>query len=279
LGEIVTTHDGGSVNCLVDDHLWPWVERTPVLLHHGFARNAQFWRPWVPLLAGERRVYRPELRGCGGSPEPDPKFVFTDESFVTDVVAVLDHFGLPRVHWVGESLGAKIGFLVARARPDRIASIVACEGPLVVPHATVDGMAFGEARASNSIRALGMAGWARQTVGQRLDLDKAPPELVEWYVEEQSRVPDWVGARLLDFVQAVDLRERVRGLAIPTLVIYGERDSMIAHGEAEDQASILGARLELIPGLAHGITVLAAPECARLARAFWRDVEAGPAGA
>jgi hypothetical protein len=36
--------EGASVHCIVDDFLWPWDCSTPVLMMHGFARNATFSR-------------------------------------------------------------------------------------------------------------------------------------------------------------------------------------------------------------------------------------------
>src|SRR5262245_60735081 len=43
----VALRDGASINCAVDDYLWPWERSTPVLMMHGFARNATFWTRWV----------------------------------------------------------------------------------------------------------------------------------------------------------------------------------------------------------------------------------------
>ena len=34
--------EGPSLHCAVDDYLWPWEKPTPVLMLHGFARNATF---------------------------------------------------------------------------------------------------------------------------------------------------------------------------------------------------------------------------------------------
>ena len=47
----VTLPEGVSVHCTVDDFLWPWDQQTPVLMMHGFARNALFWNRWVPAIA------------------------------------------------------------------------------------------------------------------------------------------------------------------------------------------------------------------------------------
>src|SRR5690348_13489608 len=57
--------EGLFVHCAVDDYLWPWEASTPVLMMHGFARNATFWNRWVPAIAESRRIYRPDLLGCG----------------------------------------------------------------------------------------------------------------------------------------------------------------------------------------------------------------------
>ena len=61
---------GLSLHCAVDEYLWPWETPTPVLMMHGFARNATFWNRWVPPVTESRRVYRPDLLGCGGSDVP-----------------------------------------------------------------------------------------------------------------------------------------------------------------------------------------------------------------
>ncbi len=68
----ITLPVGASVNCTVDDFLWSWDEQTPVLMMHGFARNALFWNRWVPVIAETHRVYRPDLLGCGLSDQPPP---------------------------------------------------------------------------------------------------------------------------------------------------------------------------------------------------------------
>jgi hypothetical protein len=55
--------EGVSIHCVVDDFLWPWDTPTPVLMMHGFARNALFWNRWVPTIAETHRVYRSGTAG------------------------------------------------------------------------------------------------------------------------------------------------------------------------------------------------------------------------
>jgi pimeloyl-ACP methyl ester carboxylesterase len=116
--------EGASVHCILDDFLWPSVDSTPVLMMHGFVRNARFWNRWVPEIAETHRVYRPDLLGCGLSDQSPNGYRYTPETIGTRVLAVLDGLSLSKVQWVGESSGGIIGLLLAAAHPDRIASLV-----------------------------------------------------------------------------------------------------------------------------------------------------------
>ena len=104
---------GAALHCAVDDYLWPWQTPTPVLMLHGFARNARFWKRWVPTIADTRRVYRPDLLGCGESDPPPAGYRFTPETIAAQIIAMLDALSMPRVHWVGESSGGIVGVLLA----------------------------------------------------------------------------------------------------------------------------------------------------------------------
>ena len=44
--------------------------RDPVLLVHGWPQNWFCWRRVIPLLAGDRRLICPDLRGFGWSDAP-----------------------------------------------------------------------------------------------------------------------------------------------------------------------------------------------------------------
>jgi pimeloyl-ACP methyl ester carboxylesterase len=73
----VALPEGVSIHCAIDDYLWPWDDRTPVLMMHGFARNASFWNRWVPAIADTYRIYRPDLLGCGLSDRPRRAYEYT----------------------------------------------------------------------------------------------------------------------------------------------------------------------------------------------------------
>jgi pimeloyl-ACP methyl ester carboxylesterase len=113
---------GVSIHCVVDDFLWPWETTTPVVMMHGFARNALFWNRWVPLVAETHRVYRPDLLACGRSDQLPAGYLYTPQTIEAQITAVLDTLSLDRVHWVGESSGGIIGLLLAASHPERLAA-------------------------------------------------------------------------------------------------------------------------------------------------------------
>ena len=115
--------EGASVHCAIDDYLWPWDDKMPVLMMHGFARNVLFWNRWVPAIAETHRIYRPDLLGCGLSDQPPREYQYTPNTIAAQILAVLDALSLSRVHWVGESSGGLIGLLLAAAHPERVASL------------------------------------------------------------------------------------------------------------------------------------------------------------
>ncbi|MDQ0743735.1 pimeloyl-ACP methyl ester carboxylesterase [Clavibacter sp. B3I6] len=96
----------------------------PVVLVHGTALSQAIWRGfgWVRALSPARPVITLDLRGHGRSGTPHEPAAYAMDLMVADVVAVLDAVGARVVHHVGYSLGARVGFSLAAAHPDRLLS-------------------------------------------------------------------------------------------------------------------------------------------------------------
>lgn len=116
---------------------------SPVLLLHGWPDTADLWRHQVPALRAEGyRVIAPDLRGFGKSSKPAETEAYVAPRMIGDVIGLLDHLSIERVHLVGHDWGAAISWLTAALVPDRVASVTA----LSVGHPT----------------ALRTAGWAQR---------------------------------------------------------------------------------------------------------------------
>jgi pimeloyl-ACP methyl ester carboxylesterase len=97
-----------------------------VLLVHGLTHNHQIWTELGPVLA-ERGWYliAPDLRGRGWSDKPAHGIGIPYH--VNDLLALCDSLGLQRVHYIGHSLGALIGYFFAAVYPQRVSKFVAID--------------------------------------------------------------------------------------------------------------------------------------------------------
>lgn len=267
----VTLPEGVSVNCSVDDFLWPWDDTTPVLMMHGFARNALFWNRWVPAIAEAHPVYRPDLLGCGLSDPPPPDYHYTPETIGAQILAVLDTLALPRVHWVGESSGGLIGLLLAAAYPDRFASLVLCNTPSRIPDRIKRIYALDKANAGEAMRAHGVGEWCRQTLGYRLDLERADTALQDWVVRQMDRTPALVAAAMHECFEGVDTVGILPSIRAPVLLLGGDK-SQISSDQLKLFADTLpNAKVETFSGYGHGVNLLQPERCARVALEFWQS--------
>jgi 3-oxoadipate enol-lactonase len=261
--------EGLSLHCAVDDYLWPWETPTPVLMMHGFARNATFWNRWVPSIADSRRIYRPDLLGCGASDVPAAGYRYTPESIATQILSVFAALSLSRVHWVGESSGGIIGLLIAAAHPDRIASLVLCNTPTRISDEIKGIYALGEESTAAAIRAYGTGEWCRRTLGYRLDLEHASEKLREWCIAEMDKTRPDIAASLHECFEAIDTKPLLSGIKAPVLLLSGDKSRIASEQQKILAETLPHGRLELFAGYGHGVNLLQPERCARTALDFW----------
>lgn len=95
----------------------------PVLLLHGFPQHWYAWRHVMPLLAADHRVIAVDLRGFGWSDAP--RGGYTGAGLALDMVALLDALKLGRIDVIGHDWGAWVGFILALEAPERVSRFVA----------------------------------------------------------------------------------------------------------------------------------------------------------
>lgn len=107
---------------------WGEEDAPVVLAVHGFASHAigNFERTgWVRDLGRAGfRVIAFDQRGHGASESPHDPAAYTMELLVDDVLAVLDTYMVDELDYVGYSLGARVGWQVALAVPERLRRVV-----------------------------------------------------------------------------------------------------------------------------------------------------------
>ncbi len=264
---------GGDIEIHYDfaDYTDPW-RKPPAeafLLYPGYCRSLEFWHAWLPLLGRDYRVLRMDPRGYGHSTKPAPGYRFDIEQLARDAFGLMDHLGLERVHWVGESTGGAVGIAAALLAPQRIASISACNTTAKMAQETVDTYAIGEQDQGAAIEKYGVGEWCRRTLKYRVDVTKIPPELGEWWANEMDRVPRHVAVAVFKLFSTVDLWPRLAEITVPTLLIVGNNCPGHRKRQFAEMAKTLpNGKLVDLEGYDYGIHFLAPERCVEAVRRF-----------
>lgn len=98
----------------------------PLLLHHSLTRSLEAWRDfgYWDELKKEYRIIAIDARGHGMSDKPHRPEDYRADLMVEDVVAVLDALGISKTHFYGYSMGAILGFRLAKCAPNRLLSLI-----------------------------------------------------------------------------------------------------------------------------------------------------------
>ncbi len=91
-----------------------------VLLSHCFAGNRHVWDAQLPVLSAYRTI-RYDTRGHGESGLPQGPYQV--DELGDDVIGLLDALGIEQVHYLGISMGGRIGQNIALRFPHRLASL------------------------------------------------------------------------------------------------------------------------------------------------------------
>jgi pimeloyl-ACP methyl ester carboxylesterase len=251
----------------IADYTDPWRSSETILLHHGFGRNLEFWREWVPLLARDYRVLRVDARGCGKSSAPPRGSPYTLDLMVADVVGLLDYLGFERVHWGAEASGGHVGLATAMAHPSRIASLTLCNTPFQLPQSANDLFIPAE------VEALGLGHWARKTLQRRIDVDKVDSGWIEWSLAEFDKCPAHIAIAQHEMIAMGNLFPRLAEVRSPVLVMAGVQ-SQIAPREQmmQMQRQLPQAKLVAFEGYGQGIAFSAPERCVAEMKSFLAEI-------
>src|ERR1035438_4316355 len=96
---------------------------TPVIFLHEFAADYSNWEPQMRYFSRRHRCIAYSARGYTPSDVPASAEVYTYKHFYTDALAVLDHLGITKAHFVGLSMGSYSSLQVGINAPERALSL------------------------------------------------------------------------------------------------------------------------------------------------------------
>ncbi|WP_329580452.1 alpha/beta hydrolase [Kitasatospora sp. NBC_01250] len=219
-------------------------EGEPLLLLHGGGVTADSWYAQLPVLAQHYRVYVPERRGHGRTPDVDGPISFP--LMADDTAAFIEELGLGPVRVVGWSDGGIVAIHLTLRRPDLVSRQV-----LIGAGVTMDGATEATLElVSDANRDV----LTQMFYGPYAALSPDGPAHFPVVLEKLMRM--WQAGPLL---QLEDLSE----VTTPTLVMQGDHDGTTVEHSLAMTRTLPDAQLAVVPGASHALP-LEKPELVNL---------------
>lgn len=203
-------------------------EGEPVVLVHGLSGSTRWWSRNVPALARQYRVYLVDLPGFGTMRSLRRRFVLAEAaSWLSEWMKVV---GLERVHLVGHSMGGYVSVRLAATQPEVVRRLV-----LVAPA----GVPAGRSMLGHLIPLL-------------LAARHATPSFMPVLIRDALKMGPMTLWRAARDLLAEDVREDLRKIESPTLLVWGENDPLIPPTVGDLlQEEIPNSRLILLRNAGH----------------------------
>ena len=241
---------------LADGRRLAWREAgtgAPLVLLHGWCFSSQVFAEAFAVFSADYRVLAPDLPGHGVS---DPA---ADDGFATlaaDLREWLTALSLDRIRLLGWSLGGQVALELAAAPPpaqvERLL-LVAVTPRFCAAADWLHGLPEGQVRAMERQLQRDYPATLRDFRERMLAGEELPPARCQRIAALSGPPPSPAEAlATLAALRRADQRHCLAALDCPTLVQHGELDTITLPGAALALAeAIPGARLELLPGIAH----------------------------
>jgi pimeloyl-ACP methyl ester carboxylesterase len=231
---------------------------TPVILIHGYTSTLYTWRFNTPELSKYFSVWSVDLPGFGYSDKPRD-FSYTSAGYADFLRDFMDAEGITKAVLVGNSMGGGIAMTTYFTYPERVEKLVLIdsdgypeEGGGFFLFDLMGLPVLGDVLMSFNYRWL-----IRDSLmsGVYYDNKFVTDDVIDSYfnvykTENGRKGPLWVGKGIYG-KERFD-PERIKTIAVPTLVIWGKEDTLIPVTDADRFGQdIKGAHVAIIPGAGH----------------------------
>ena len=218
----------------------------PVLLLHGITDSWHSFESVLPLLPASWRVLAISQRGHGDSDRPADNYRPLD--FAADAAAFLDAKGVSSAIVVGHSMGSHNAQRFAIDYPQRTRALVLI-GAFCTLHDSPAGDEFWSMAQglTDPLERDLVYEFQKGTVARPV-----PDAFMNTIVSESMKVPARVWKASLTGLRASNLMAELARVNAPTLIVWGDQDSMVAHRDTERLLNgIRGAKLLTYEGTGH----------------------------
>jgi 3-oxoadipate enol-lactonase/4-carboxymuconolactone decarboxylase len=192
-------------------------DKPPLVLLNSIGTDMALWDACVPHLLPAFRLLRIDARGHGASDAPPGDYSLA--MLADDVAAVMDAAGIEQAAIAGVSLGGMVAMAFVLSRPSRASTLA-----LICTSAAMDRSAW-ESRIA-TVRAEGTSAIAGMAVGRFLSpgFAQTHPAIAETLRAGIAAQSDDGYAGAGAAVRDMDLTPRLGAIAMPTLIVTGDKD-------------------------------------------------------
>lgn len=194
-------------------------ENAPViLLSNSLGTNLHMWDEQVTSLANTFRVVRYDRRGHGQSTVSS--MPFTIEDLGKDVLALIDHLALDKVHFCGLSIGGLVGQWLGVNAPHKLHSLIICASAAKI------GTKEAWVERAQLVREQGLSPLLEGTEQRWFtpDFTQKNPKIVTAILNEFLKTSAEGYAQCCEALATADFNAELSKITVPTLCVYGDDD-------------------------------------------------------
>lgn len=203
----------------------------PIVLLHGTSASLHTWDGWAEVLATHHRVIRFDMQGFGLT-GPHPKGNYRIQDYAQTAVQLLDSLGISKAIVSGNSLGGYVAWSIAVLYPERVAKLVLVDAsgyPFESESTPIGFRIYNSPLLTSMFKNILPRSVVRKSLENVYGApEKITEELVDRYFELTTREGN--RAALAErFIQtkAGHLAQSIGELLQPTLILWGEKDTLI----------------------------------------------------
>lgn len=203
-----------------------------IVLIHGLSGSSRWWARNAPELADGYRVVIPDLVGFGRSARPS--LGLPGIPAAAQLLAEWMHArDLRRAHVIGHSMGGQVAIHLAAECPERVKRLVLVDAAGIPRAVTPRALARLAAEASPLWR------WG-------------DPRFLPVIARDAMTAGPLTLLRSISRIMKDDVRPLLRRIEAPTLIVWGEYDSLVPLSHARElRESIPGARVAVLRAASH----------------------------
>ena len=237
-----------------------------LVLIHGYGSWLQGYDEIAPLLAKKFLVLRSDLRGHGESDKPiidnnyeETRKLYKIENFAEDNYLLLKELGLLENYEQISVYGHSMGGMISQVFALKYSNIVK---KLILGSTAPSMYSEGMERTLNDYKT-GKLGDSKEAFmllargAYTFRFKKNHPEALEKDVEPKLKCPsDVLFGAMENFIYDFDVREELKNLNIPVLILTGDKDSLVPSRRSHELNELIpNSKLVIFEKQNHGINV------------------------